>query len=81
MLLPYSILPDHSALALPHVLNLQLGIGGLERLDERFTRAQELGNLAVDDLVALLVTEARADGEGEVRVAGRVRDGEGEGAA
>ena len=31
-------------------------------------------------MVALLVAEAGADGEGEVGVAGRVRDGDGEGA-
>ena len=61
-----------SASALAHVLNLQVCIGGLERLDERLTRAQKLIDLAVDHLVALLVAEARGYGEGEVRVAGRV---------
>ena len=68
-----------SASALAHVLNLQVRVGGVERLDERLARAQKLINLSVDHLVALLVAEARGYGECEVRVAGSVRDGEGEG--
>ena len=66
--------------AFAHVLNLQIGIRGLERLDEGLPRAQELVDLAIDHVVALLVAQAGADGEGEVGVAGRVRDGDGEGA-
>ena len=68
-----------SASAFAHVRNLQVGIRSLERLDEGLPRAQELVDLAIDHVVALLVAEAGADGEGEVGVAGRVRDGEAEG--
>eukprot|EP00964_Phaeocystis_antarctica_P047806 scaffold27683_cov63-Phaeocystis_antarctica.AAC.1 len=62
-----------------HVVHLQLRIRSPQRTHEGLTSTQQRRDLAVDDLVTLRIAKARADGEGEVRVAGRVRNRDAEG--